>query len=516
LCDRIFMTAVRKSLKINKDLVLFIYLFLLAFAAPIIFWVVNNKSSASDSKDSVDRNRSGGILTPILTQKQMSFGQQVLVTEDNLPEKQAAARAYASGDYKTALAKFTGSFEIDRNDAESLIYANNASAAIKGATLRMGASVPIGGNLNVAREILWGVAQAQTEVNRSGGIDGKLLQIEIANDDNLPEVAKQIATEFTKDDSIMAVIGHTSSEASIAAAPIYQQAGLVMISPTSVARNFSGIGSHIFRTAPSSKAMASALAKHIIDSSRKTKIAICYASKAEASRSFQEEFTNAVFEKGGQIIKTPCDFADPNFNPSQIPSQLISAGAEALVLAPSLNGMSDAIDLLQATRRRLPIFGSQTMYAMETLKQGQADANSLVLAVPWYPKSVGNSADSNPKKLWGNSSNWRTAMAYDASLVAVSGLRFGQSRDRVQQTLSNSGFSIKGVTGNVQFLRSGDRLMKVALVKVQPSKESGLNYDFAAVTRSTASGSKSSQRQGKASAKIADPHDLRTSKKPKT
>lgn len=509
------MTAARKSLKINKDLVLFIYLFLLTFAAPIIFWVVNNKSSASVSKDSVDRG--SGILTPILTQKQMSFGQQVLVTEDNLPEKQSAAGAYASGDYKKAQAKFTASFEIDRNDAESLIYANNASAAIEGATLRMGVSVPIGGNLNVAREILWGVAQAQTEVNRNGGIDGKLLQIEIANDDNLPEVAKQIATEFAKDNSIMAVIGHTSSEASIAAAPIYQQAGLVMISPTSVARNFSGMGSHIFRTAPSSKAMASALAKHIIESSRKTKIAICYASKAEASRSFQEEFTNAVFEQGGQIIQTPCDFDDPNFNPSQIPSQLTSAGSEALVLAPSLNGVNHAIDLLQVTRRRLPIFGSQTMYAMETLKQGQADANNLVLAVPWYPKSItGTAANPNSKQLWGNSSNWRTAMAYDASLVAVSGLRFGQSRDRVQQALSNSGFSLKGVTGNVQFLRSGDRLMKVTLVKVQPSKESGLNYDFAAVTRSTAIGIKPSQRQGKAGAKTADPQDLRTSKKPKT
>ena len=149
------MTAARKSLKINKDLVLFIYLFLLTFAAPIIFWVVNNKSSASVSKDSVDRG--SGILTPILTQKQMSFGQQVLVTEDNLPEKQSAAGAYASGDYKKAQAKFTASFEIDRNDAESLIYANNASAVIEGATLRMGVSVPIGGNLHVAREILWGV-----------------------------------------------------------------------------------------------------------------------------------------------------------------------------------------------------------------------------------------------------------------------------------------------------------------------------------------------------------------------
>jgi branched-chain amino acid transport system substrate-binding protein len=461
----------------NKNLVLYIYLILLTLIGPAGFWLIyNNKLPEAIGREPSNIGTEPKILEP----KHMSWGQQILIIEDNLPEKQAAVKAYASGDYAEAVTKFSASLQSNRNDPESLIYLNNATAAMKGATIKIGTSVPVGGNLNVAREILRGVAQAQQEVNQNGGIGGKLLQVEIANDNNAPAMAKQIATAFAKDKNILAVVGHNASEASVAAAPIYQQAGLVMISPTSVARNLSGIGSYIFRTTPSSKAMASVLAEHIVKSAHKTKVAICFADKTEASQSFQEEFTTAVFENGGKVLRSTCNFSDPNFDAAEAPSQAISAGAEALVLAPSLGGVHYAIDVLHATKGRLPIFGSQTMYAMETLKQGQEDANRMVIAVPWHSGlETGGAFAINANKLWGGSGNWRTAMAHDATLVAISGLKLGQSREQVQQALSNSGFVVQGATGSIQFLPSGDRLLKASLVRVQPGKESGTNYDFA-------------------------------------
>ncbi len=225
--------------------------------------------------------------------------------------------------------------------------------------------------------------------------------------------------------------------------------------------------------------MANALAEYIVKSARKTEVAICFASKAEASRSFQEEFTTAVFENGGRMIKTGCDFSDANFDAAQVPAQVTSDGAEAIVLAPSLGSVRHAIDVLQAAQGRLPIFGSQTMYAMETLKQGQADAKNMVLAVPWHPgMATGSSFTTTSQKLWGGAGNWRTAMAYDATMVAISGLKLGQSREQVQQALTNSGFVVQGATGTIRFLPSGDRLMKASLVRVQPGQGSGTNYDF--------------------------------------
>ena len=136
-------------------------------------------------------------------------------------------------------------------------------------------SVPIGGNLNVAKEILRGVAQAQDEVNKSGGINGVLLQVEIANDDNASLVAKQIADEFVKDPSTLAVVGHNSSDVSLAAAPEYQKGKLVMISPTSDARNLSGFGNYIFRTIPTNRSQAETLSNYATKTLGKTNIVVC-------------------------------------------------------------------------------------------------------------------------------------------------------------------------------------------------------------------------------------------------
>jgi branched-chain amino acid transport system substrate-binding protein len=471
----------------RKDIVLSLYLLLFSLVGPTIFWLTNSRFRESSigaisqptlSSQDVSTGQSNPQSEPQI-QKRLSLGSKLLITADDYPAKQTAIQAFASGNYVIAVNQFNTSLQNHRNDPEALIYTNNATAALKGSALKIAVSVPIGRNLNIAREILRGVAQAQNELNRTGGLDGKLLQVEIANDDNDPEIAKQIASMLVNDPNTLAVVGHNASEASLAAAPIYQDGTLVMISPTSVGRNLSGIGSYIFRTTPTSRATADILASHLITVARKTKIAICSASKTEASQSFQEELSWAVFNYGGKIINTPCDFSTPGFNATDIPSRAISDGADALVLAPSLNTINQALEVVQANQKRLPLFGNQTMYVVETLQQGQLEASGMLLAVPWHAAAFANNAYlADAKKLWGGSGNWRTAMAYDATQAVITGLKMGASREQLQKTLSSPGFSVKGATGVVQFLPSGDRNMKGILVKVQSGKNSGTGYDF--------------------------------------
>ncbi len=420
-----------------------------------------------------------GFKQELPVNRRMSLGDKVLITADNSPDKQAGVQLFKAGKFTEAIAKLNDSLQLNRNDPETWIYLNNATAQTSGNTLKIAVSVPIGGNLNVAKEILRGVAQFQYEVNHSRPIQGKLLQVEIANDDNDPETATQIATELVKDSNILAVIGHNSSDASFAAAPIYQQAGLVMISPTSVASNLASIGSYIFRTTPSSRAIADTLSQYAVKSLHKTKIAICTDSKAKASESFKEDFVAATFQNGGRVTYTTCDFSSPKFNSTEIPSQAISDGADALLLLPAVNGIQKAAEVMRANHGRLTLLGSHTMYTFETLQQGQSDANAMTLAVTWHPSAIkGNSFSANAKKFWGSSGSWRTAMAYDAAKVIATGLGSGLSRDQLQKSLSNSGFVVHGATGAVQFLPSGDRNQSGILVRVQPGHESGTGYDF--------------------------------------
>jgi branched-chain amino acid transport system substrate-binding protein len=82
------------------------------------------------------------------------------------------------------------------------------------------------------------------------------------------------------------------------------------------------------------------------------------------------------------------------------------------------------------------------------------------------------------RKLWGGDVNWRTAMAYDAAMTLVAGLKNGDSRQGLLAALAQPGFSMNGATGVVKFLPSGDRNQPMQLVKVEAGGRSGYGFDF--------------------------------------
>ncbi|MEG4394894.1 ABC transporter substrate-binding protein [Microcoleus sp. BROC3] len=406
----------------------------------------------------------------------ISLGNQILLTSYTTPEKQAGVQAFAEGNYQAAAQNFQASLQQNRNDPETIIYLNNATAS-NGSSLKIAVSVPIGSNPNVAQEILRGVAQAQDEINTSGGINGAKLQVEIVNDDNSQEVVREVARTLTKDPSILAVIGHNASNASLEAAPIYQQEKLVMVTPTSFANNLSGFGSYIFRTVPNISLMAAPLAEYIVKTERQTNIAVCYDSQAPDNISFKDEFVAALTAAGGKLIPTVCDFSLPSFSAENALADAVSKGAQGLMVAPHVDRIDRAISLARINRGKLPLYGSTTLYTFQTLKDGQSDVNGLVLPVPWHPETnPGSRFPENARQRWGGIVNWRTATSFDATQAVIAGLRQSNTREGLQQALRNPNFSAAGSSEDVKFLPTGDRAGKPILVQVKQGGSTGYNF----------------------------------------
>jgi branched-chain amino acid transport system substrate-binding protein len=414
--------------------------------------------------------------------RRFSSGENILVALDSSPDKQEAIKLFKSGDYENAIVRFSSALAMNRNDPEAWIYLNNARARLSKNVVKIAVSVPIGGNVNIAKEILRGVAQYQNEVNHGSGIQGKLLEVLITNDDNDPVIARSIAELLVKDADVLAVIGHQSSDVSIAAAPIYVRGGLVMVSPTSYARGLSSIGNTIFRTIPSSREIASSLAKQTANSLHFRRVTVCVDTKSQDSMSFRDDFIGSFYESGGEVTRTECDFSSPNFNADEIPAQAIQEGADGILLSPGVEKSSRAIDVIRVNKGRVPLLASPSMYAFETLQKGQADANGLIVAVAWDPSQVkGSLYAKNAKALWGGSGSWRTAMSYDAAKVVVAGLQSAQDRKQLQKTLLSSTFLVKGATGTIEFLPTGDRNKPGTFMKIIPGEKSGVGYDFASL-----------------------------------
>lgn len=416
------------------------------------------------------------ILTPAVAQPHTTAKQAATQTAT-----QAATQAFAKEDFFTAVTQFQSALKTQPRDPELWIYLQNAQAAQQGQPLKIATSVPIGSNLGVAQEILRGVAQAQGEINRRGGIQGRSLQVMIANDDNHPTLTQQIANLLTRNAKILAVVGHNAGDASIQAAPIYDQDGLVMITPTSAFEGFSAIDSSIFRMVPDIRFTADKLANYWVRTRPLTKVAVCSDTLSIGNELFRNRFIQTILSHGGEFIQEPCDFASPNFDPKTAIARIRRRGANTLLLAPHVDRIEQAIALAQANQGQLVLLGSNSLATPQTLTGKQA-VNGLTLAVPWHSAMTPRHPFvQRAIPLWGSSESWRMAMAYDATWAIATALQKNPTRQALKTTLKDATFSLQGVTGKVQFLTSGERQVTPEfgiLLQVQPTTPKSTDYQF--------------------------------------
>ena len=408
----------------------------------------------------------------------LSWGDRVLFTDAPNADMQTGAAAYASGDYATAAARFEAARQAVRNDPEALIYLNNAKL---GGTPALGiaAVVPIGDTPNAARELLRGVALAQDEAIAAG----TPIKVLIADDRNDAGQAAAIATALVQDPTVVGVIGHGTSTTTLAAAPVYQQGQLPMISPTSTTTELATLardgGNFVFRVIPSDQFTGTTLARHMLSEGKNQPI-VFYNSQSSYSKSLQEAFSTTLGLEGGQVAKL-VDLSQGN--PA---TELQGSGADAVVLLPDSATFDAAIAVAQVNQGQLPVLAGDAFYRIEALQKGGNSLTGTVVTVPWHPLKSTPPFAQVSASTWGGDVNWRTALSYDAFQVLGSAQASGnvsptsgsQGRAAIGQALAGQGFSANGSTGAISFLPSGDRNTSVLLVEVQPGSRSGTGFDF--------------------------------------
>ncbi|MBW4489404.1 MAG: ABC transporter substrate-binding protein [Trichocoleus desertorum ATA4-8-CV12] len=418
---------------------------------------------------------------------QISFGAQSLTGGTLSSSKQQGMKALAQESYDQAVANFTAALQEQRNDPETLIFLNNARIGQR-KSYAIAVVAPVKTDLNGALEIFRGVAQAQSEINQAGGINGAFLRVAIANDDNDPDTAKRLAANLVENQQILGVVGHYSSDVTLATKPVYADGELVAISPVSTSVELSASGGqpagsphYVFRTVPSDYVAARALADYMLTKLQKQNAVVFFNSQSNYSKSLKSEFVSSVLTRGGQVM-AEIDLSDPSFSAAKSIEQALKQNAEVLMLAANTSSLDRALQVVQLNRQRLSLLGGDDVYTPKTLEIGGDAAVGMVLSVPWHIDGDATAKfPSQSRQLWGGDVNWRTALAYDATQALIAGLQRNPTRAGVQQTLSSSDFSTTGASGTIRFLPSGDRNASVQLVKIVPGQRSGTGYDFVPV-----------------------------------
>jgi branched-chain amino acid transport system substrate-binding protein len=416
----------------------------------------------------------------------LSEGSKNLVTSeaggkaDFLQAKNAGVAAVSSNQNAVAVTQFSKALQISSNAPETKIYFNNAKVG-DGTAFKIAVAVPIQSDLNGALEILRGVAQAQEEVNKAGGINGVPLKVVIADDAGKAETAVQVAKDFSKDAQVLGVVGHYASDASIAAAQVYDAAQLVNISPVSSSVKLTNLSHYFFRTVPSDYVSARALANYSLQTLHRQQAVIFFNSQSGYSQSLKAEFATAMSLGGGTVVQE-VDLSAADFSATKALKQ--ATGADVIMLAANTDTLDRALQVVQANPQKLPILGGDDVYAPKTLEVGKQQALGMVVAVPWHIAADPSSKFAqSSRQLWGAAVNWRTALAYDAAQSLIVALRRSPSRAGVKESLAANGFTAPGGSGIVRFLPSGDRHAGIQLVQVVAGKKSGWGFDFVPVRK---------------------------------
>jgi branched-chain amino acid transport system substrate-binding protein len=413
----------------------------------------------------------------------LSNGEKSLFTAQVAPVKKEGLEALTAGNFDLAVTKLEESLKNNPNDPEALIFLNNARIG-SNKSYTVAVVVPTSKSAAPASEILRGVAQAQDEINRAGGIKGTKLKVAIADDDDDKEITKQIATEIVNKSEVLGVICCFSSDATIEAGAVFDAGQLVTISPTSTSVKISESGTYVFRTVPNDRVAATALANYMLANFQKQNAAVFFNSQSGYSQSLKSEFTSALLaDPRSAQVSSEADLSDANFSASQSIEQATKQGAQVLMLAPNTKLLKSALEVVQVNRKKLFLLGGDAVYNPSTLELGGDGAVGMVVAAPWDIDNHRNSPFvANSTKLWKAEVNWRTALSYDAAQALIAALDRNPTRTGVQQAMSASDFSATGASGTVRFVQpSGDRNANVELVKVvaNPSTRSG--YDFVPV-----------------------------------
>lgn len=400
----------------------------------------------------------------------------ILTTSD----KQSAVEAIASGNFSTAEDKLKASLDTKLNDPEARVYFNNARIANQ-EHHTIAVSLPITTNPNAALEILRGVAQAQEVHNkeiRNNKTNNIPIKVLIADDHNDPEIAQAIAQQLADDPNILGVVGHYSSGVTTAAADVYKQEGLVAISAvsTSVGKLPNSLGDYVFRTVPNDRDAAESLAAHMLKELRKTKAAVFYNSESEYSDSLYSAFESAIEAENGQVIED-IDLSKPNA------ADLIPTDAEVIALFPSPSVQDQALEVIRANQRKLPILAGDDMYGTTVLETAGEQATSMVVAVPWHIDAHSDAPFVDTAcRLWKAKINWRTAMAYDATKALIAAIKQSPIREGVAAAIRSDNFAAVGATEPVKFSageRDAGSIQLVKIVESNPGDPSYSGYDYA-------------------------------------
>lgn len=312
---------------------------------------------------------------------------------------------------------------------------------------------------------------AINQINAAGGINGRTLRLRVADDSGTEGGAVLAAQALHDDPTVVAVVGHVTSGATIAATPVYAGGGtpVAVISPSASSPELSGISPYVFRVCPSDASYGPALARFAWDRLGARRAGVLYLND-DYGRGVRETFGSEFTRLGGVVVEED-PFLPTTRSVEPYLSRMRAAGIDVLMLGSDVPGGELVLRQLRALDLRWPVVGSDALVGIEA--DGSLAAG-VHLAAAYLPDRPG---DQNAafvldyfRATRGERPNDVAGLTYDAvRLVTRAVTAVGPNRAAIRAFLASVGRerpAFDGVTGPIAFDSSGDVPAKPVIMAV--------------------------------------------------
>jgi branched-chain amino acid transport system substrate-binding protein len=147
-----------------------------------------------------------------------------------------------------------------------------------------------------------GIDMAIEETNAAGGVLDRQVRVIVEDDQGRPEEAQTVVTKLITSDRVAAVLGEVASSRTLAAAPVAQQHGIPMITPSSTNPAVTQVGDYIFRVCFIDPFQGYAMAKFATGTLGLTRVAILRDIRNDYSVGLADVFAEEFGKMGGTIV----------------------------------------------------------------------------------------------------------------------------------------------------------------------------------------------------------------------
>jgi branched-chain amino acid transport system substrate-binding protein len=305
-----------------------------------------------------------------------------------------------------------------------------------------------------------GVQLAVEEVNAAGGIDGRPIDLIVKDDLGTAEGARTADRELL-DAGVAAVIGHATSQATLAGLTVTDPARVVMLSPTATTPELSGRDDYFFRVVQAGIA-PSQFAEHLGGRLGQKRVAVIYdTDNAGYSTGYLRAFLDKFRSLGGRMAAEASfsSRAQPDFMP--LVARLRASDPDGLLVIAS-----DIDTALIAQRTRL--MGWQIPLSTTAWAQTETLINDGGKAVEGMQIEISSAASLSPKTpryltflsryraRFGQTPSFGAVAGYDSAQVLAAALRKtdGKAQDLPQALLGIKNF--QGLNDVFSFDAHGD------------------------------------------------------------